>query len=248
MPSLDVLQRTMMMALDHGPDHLPGGLFTGGRLAGLRGMKVHANTISHARLIALEETFPRTLAHIGHAKFNTYSRQYLEWSGVAALPLALIGQYFPDFLVAASEPPATTDQAVFEWAWLESYHAVEAVPLALGDLAGIDEASLMNVPLVRHPAAQVLRLDPFVIDALGDENPAVRDAIAIILVRPHAEVLISSATAAMAEIFENLREPTSICNLLAGPYEPAGEGQGQPDEILPALISLIEAGTITKAD
>ncbi len=41
-------------------DHLPDDLFAGPHERVLVGMKVHANTISHARLVALEETFPRT--------------------------------------------------------------------------------------------------------------------------------------------------------------------------------------------
>ena len=86
MLSLEQIQQTMIQALSLGPDHVPEGLFAGGRMAGLRGLKVHANTISHARLVALEETFPRTLARIGHARFNEHSRQRASFTGGGSLP------------------------------------------------------------------------------------------------------------------------------------------------------------------
>ena len=83
MPWLDQGQSAMMAALDHGPAHLPDGLFIGSPERVLAGMKVHANTISHARLVALEETFPRTREAIGHDRFNAHSRLFLDEPRVA---------------------------------------------------------------------------------------------------------------------------------------------------------------------
>jgi len=79
---LDGGQSAMMQALDHGPAHLPQGLFTGSPERVLAGMKVHANTISHARLVALEDTFQRTRQFIGHESFNAHSRLFIQQPGV----------------------------------------------------------------------------------------------------------------------------------------------------------------------
>lgn len=248
MLTLEQTQQTMMQALALGPNYVPDGLFAGGRMAGLRGLKVHANTISHARLVALEETFPRTLARIGHARFNQHSRQYLDWPEVAALPLAHIGQHFPGFLSAVDRAPGIADLAAFEWAWLACYHAAEARALALGELAGLGEAALLDVALERHPAAEILLLDRRVHRIIGDEVPALRPAHAILLARPEAEVLIAPASRAMTGLFGRLDAPTTICILLADANEHEDERRDQapPGERLPALISLIEAGALVR--
>lgn len=72
---LDDDQAAVAATLLHGPRNLPTGLFAGTEAAVLRGLRVHANTISHARLVALEETFPRLREHLGEgAGRSTASR------------------------------------------------------------------------------------------------------------------------------------------------------------------------------
>ena len=127
-------QAAIAATLLQGPDHLPAGLFAGEDAAVLRGLRVHANTISHARLVALEETFPRTRAHLGDADFNRLSRIFVEAGGAEGRALSDIGRDFPGWL----DDPLAADVARVEWAWLESYHAAEAPPLRLADLAGRD--------------------------------------------------------------------------------------------------------------
>ena len=104
MPALERTQDTMMRAIALGPDHLPEGLFVGMRSNAVRGLSVHANTISHARLIALEETFPRTRRYLGEAAFNRLSRAFCESGHVGSLPLARIGCCFPAWLEDAGQP------------------------------------------------------------------------------------------------------------------------------------------------
>ena len=60
MPALDAAQQAMMRAIDLGPDFAPHDLFSAIPERVMLGLRVHANTISHARLVALEDTFPRT--------------------------------------------------------------------------------------------------------------------------------------------------------------------------------------------
>src|SRR3990167_5553595 len=74
-------QAAIAATLLHGPAYLPDGLFAGGEAAALRGLRVHANSISHARLVALEDSFPRTRAHLGDAEFNRQSRAFLDAGG-----------------------------------------------------------------------------------------------------------------------------------------------------------------------
>ena len=219
---LEAVQQAMIAAILHGPDQLPGALFTGPRAAALRGMAVHANTISHARLVALEDTFPRTRALLGEAEFNRISRGYLAAGGGAHEPLATIGRDFPDTL---AEDAAAL--ARFEWLWLESYHAAEAPALAMADLAGLGEDALLALIVARHPAARLS------IPVILDGNAA----LPMLLARPDAEVVATRASPGMATLFESLAVPNALATLLSLDCDGA----------LPALIALIEAGAITIA-
>lgn len=244
--SLEQTQVAMMRALADGPDFLPDALFCGPHTRALLGMKVHANTISHARLVALEDSFPRTRALLGHETFNELSRRYLDWPGVAAHPLTHIGRDFAAFLGATGEPSASADLAAFEWAWLEAYHAAEAPVLALADLADIGEDMLLGIVLMRHPAARVLHLDRTVHEIIGEEVPGLADAHAILLTRPEAQVLVSPASSVMSFAFFQTDKPVSICNLLERCAECERKDQPPSDDIMAALIALMEAGALKR--
>ncbi|MDE2623645.1 MAG: putative DNA-binding domain-containing protein [Betaproteobacteria bacterium] len=235
-----------MAALDLGPAHMPAGLFADTLERALLGMRVHANTVSHARLIALEDTFPRTRALLGHEKFNERSRQFLDWPGATTRPLAQIGQGFPAYLRSVGEPDATTELAVFEWAWLTTYHAAEAVALKLGDLAGLDETDLLGVVVARHPAANIGLVCDGLRALLGEEIPGLPESEALLLTRPDAEVYAHPATAAMWWTMARLEEPNSIGNLFASATEPDRKDQPSPDDFMPALLALIEAGALQR--
>ena len=244
MLALEQTQAAVMRALDHGPEHMPEGMFAGAHARALLGMKVHANTVSHARLVALEDTFPRTRALIGHERFNEHSRRFTGLPGVTARPLALIGRDFPHFLALSGEGGVVADLAVFEWAWLSTYHAAEAPVLTLADLTGSDEAGLLDVVLARHPAANMGRICPEVCELLADEVPGLVNSCALLLTRPDAEVVANPATRAMWEIFSCLEMSDSIGNLFTVWGEPECKDQLSPDDFMPALIALLEAGAL----
>lgn len=246
MPVLRATQTAFMAALDYGPAHMPTGLFAGTPDRALLGMKVHANTVSHARLVALEDTFPKTRALLGHEKFNERSRRFLDAPGATARSLAKIGQGFPTYLKAIGEPDAAVEMAVFEWAWLTTYHAAEAVALKLGDLTGLDEAALLGVVVARHPAANIGLIDQGLRDVLGEDIPGLAKAEALLLTRPDAEMYAYPATAAMWWNMAGLAEPTSIGNLFASATEPVRKEQTSPDDFMSALLALIEAGALQR--
>lgn len=248
MLTLDLTQSAMMRSLELGPDELPDGLFAGTRSRVLMGMKVHANTISHARLVALEDTFPRTRALLGHERFNEHSRRFTGLPGVTARTLAEIGASFPGFLDQVGETCTAVDLAHFEWEWLEAYHAAEASPLRLSALAGIGEAAILEVEIAGHPAARIVHPDRAVNHLLGDEVPGLTEAEAILIARPDAEVFVSPASMTMARMFSEVEFPTSIGNLFAGLTEPGCKDRLLPDDFMPALIALIEAGALQQID
>lgn len=246
MHRLDRVQQTMAQAIDHGPGFMPQGLFAGLHGRALSGLRIHANTISHARLVALEDTFPRTRGRLGHERFNTLSRDYVELSLAQALPLNQIGAGFPDFL--RERAAAASDLARFEWLWLESYHAAEARPLRLADLAGIEPYELTGVTVAAHPSARMPPCAVALAEELAAEGPGLADAEAVLIVRPDAQVLVHPASRTMRAMLHAAKNPLAIGNLLAAGDEPGGMDQPTPEAAMQALVALLVAGALRKAD
>jgi len=213
----------------------------------LAGMKVHANTISHARLVALEETFPRTREAIGHDRFNAHSRLFLQQPGVTGQPHAAIGAGFDDFLSVQDERAGAADLARFEWLWLAAYNAADAAPLALAALAGLAPEAMLAVTLTRHPAAFASPFAPLVHDWIGAEVPGLANADAILITRPDAEVLVGPASAPMARMLAAAQNPLTIGNLLTRPGEHEEDEAQATDADMQALVALINAGALIGA-
>lgn len=247
MPWLEEGQEAMMRALDHGPAHLPNGLFAGSVDRVLAGMKVHANTISHARLIALEDTYPRTRDHLGHGRFNQHSRLFLQQPGVSGRSLAMIGAGFDRFLARHGEGEGPAALARFEWLWLQSYHAAEAEVLTLEELTCLAPEALLEQSLASHPAAFAARFHPLVPELIGTEIPGLASAQAILIARPEAKVLISPATTVMVDLLNAAEISCTIGNLLEPFAEQADDGKSAVDGIMQALVSLINAGALIRA-
>lgn len=226
-------QAVIAATLLGGPDHLPAGLFAGDRGAVLRGLRVHANAISHARLVALEDSFPRTRDHLGAAEFNRVSRAFVDSGGAQGRALALIGAAFPDWLA----DPLAADLARAEWAWLESYHAADAPALALADLAGMDEAALLGLVVRRHPAVRVVALAHPSAPLLDPCLP--RGAPALLIARSDAAVRVLAIDAADAAALDLAHEITPLGNLIAHLAETHPDGGA-------AVAALIGAGAFER--
>jgi len=222
-------QAVIAAAINGGPDHLPDWLFAGDPAQILRGLRVHANTISHARLVALEETFPLCRDLLGAETFNRLSRHYVETNGARRQALADIGADFADWLREKAPLPAQ-DLARIEWAWLECYHAADAAALTLAELAGQSEAALLSLAVRRHPAARTVRLSS---DAAAALDPALAAARLVLLARPDLAPA-EAAALALADDFGPLR---NLIALLAEKHPGGGA----------AIVSLIAAGALEMA-
>lgn len=230
---LDRDQAAIAATLLHGPDHLPDGLFAGDEAAVLRGLRVHATTIFHARLVALEESFPRTRELLGDAEFNRVSRLFVEDGGASGRSLTNIGYGFAERLTNRD----AADLARAEWLWLQSYHAADAWTLQLIDLAGLDEASLLGLPVRGHPATHCLELNGKIAPLL---DPALAlDAGALLFVRPDADVRIVAVDVSVVALLADAKEISPLGNLIARLDEAHPDGGA-------AIAALIDAGAFEK--
>lgn len=226
-------QAAIAAALLRGPDHLLAGLFAGDHAAMLRGLRVHANTISHARLVALEDTFPRTRDYLGEGEFNRQSRAFLDVGGAQGRSVAQVGAGFSDWV----DDPLAADLARVEWAWLESYHAADAPALALADLAELDEAALLARVVRCHPAMRVVTLSSAAAP-LVDPGFA-RGIRALLVTRPDSEVRLLAVDGADVAALAMATEKAPLRNLIAHLAELHPNGGG-------AVAALIAAGAFER--
>jgi hypothetical protein len=196
--SLAEAQSCVARTIEDGPAALPAALFAGVPEHVLRGLKVHANTISHARLVALEDTFPRTRALIGEAAFNTLSRDYLDSGNGCDQSLDNLGRDFPDWLQANAIAQGCVTLARFEWLWLTSYHAPDATPLTPSLFTGASLAEVLDLRITPHPAAHLMPNDTDIASIICLEKTGAF----LLIARPDAEVVVYAVTDTTASLFE----------------------------------------------
>ncbi len=228
-------QRQMQAVLAHGPVALPPGLFEGAPERVILGLAVHANTISHARLVAFEESFPHTRTLLGEGPFNELTRAALDEGIGTGEPRATIGRAFPAWLEARGGPQSAVALARFELAWLEAFHAAERDALTVEALAGRDETALLSTRIAAHPATRLCTATPEIWQALGAESVAEPH---VLITRPDADVAAHPASEALALLFDQL--PATIETALTA------MGDAYPEADLAATFSaLVAAGAIT---
>lgn len=239
MPSLADAQDKFMTCLQKGPGHFPSDLFSESDDRALLGLKAHANTVSHARLVALETAYPKLHDHMGHATFHAVSREYVEQDHILSCDMNSIARDFADFLDQNGHDASEIDLARVEWSWIESYNSTEAPPLVLEDIAALAEEQLLAFPVTAHPAARLVRLaGPLSpeLSELGEETPT-----ALIIARPEAEVLFHPVDAISADIAEKIANISTMGNLLSLAIE-----LGDETSAMDRIVHLIRAGTMTK--
>lgn len=240
MLSLRDAQGNFIETINEGPGRLDPALFAGPEDRVLLSLKAHANTISHARLVALEETFPLTREQIGDAAFNQLSRDYVDTAQARALDSNRIGQHFNEFLRNFPVNAATAQLAEIEWAWLESYHAADTVALDLADLGGVGENALLAMGVAPHPSVRVIETSAPLASALAEL--AAQQPHAVLTVRPEAEVRLVPLDALQSELLALAsKENCTFGNLLELAFEVAGE-----QAPLEPILYLIGAGALVK--
>ncbi|MCM8557223.1 putative DNA-binding domain-containing protein [Sphingomicrobium sediminis] len=220
-------QIAMRTALERGPAFVRDGLFSGSRAAQLRGLKAYANTISHARFVALEETFPRTREMMGHDAFHQLAEAFLSADSNLRGPIRLIGSGFPALVPDA----AARDLAAAEWHWLAAHGAAEAEALTLHSIKELSPEVLVATEVSLHPATRTVMLEAPE-DLAWDGMPKSDDPI-LLLTRPDVDVLLHRLPTSAAGLFVQLRSPTMLGSLLEIDAD--------------SVTTLIQAGALTRS-
>lgn len=239
MPSLADGQSQFIACLQQGPDKFPAELFSETDERAMLGLKAHANTVSHARLVALEDAYPKLHAHMGHEPFHALSRDYIEQDHILTCDMNNIAQEFGDYLADRNLPATEIDLARIEWAWIESYNSSEAAPLELADIASLDEAQLLAFPVGSHPAMRLIKLTGNLspeLSELGSDTPH-----GLLIARPEAEVLFHPVDTVSHDIAEKIANISTMGNLLTIAIE-----LGDETIAMDRIVDLIRAGIMIK--
>ncbi|MDY7544737.1 DNA-binding domain-containing protein [Glaciimonas sp. CA11.2] len=122
-------------------------------------LNIHRNTTVSALATALRLSYP-IIAHLVGAEFFEGATRL--FSDQAAPDSALLDEYganFPEFLAKlpqAASLPYLPDVARLEWQVSNVLHAQDAIPLEIARLAQLNEAELLQMCFVRHPAVTLL--------------------------------------------------------------------------------------------
>lgn len=207
MPTPPDPRAAMKTALDRGPDFVPEDLFAGSRPAQFRALKAYANTISHGRFAALENTFPKTRAAIGEEAFHALAEQFLTGE-VLMRPIRSIGKGFAALL--EKEDSIAADLADSEWAMLMAHGAADAPALTPDAIRDLTPESLIEINVLQHPATQFVRLrNP---SRFSDEYTG--DGPVLLVTRPEASVMFARVGDAEAALLAMASEPIRLGRLL----------------------------------
>jgi hypothetical protein len=187
MLSLEAIEAKFIDTINNGPDVLDPALFAGPLDRVLIGLKTHANTISHARLTALEATFPRLLEHLGQQKFNLLSRSYIEtkvkWAWLESYHAAEAEPFALDRLAGLSE--AEVMEQIVGWHPATRLTPTRAaIAPALRELADYSTAAVL---IVRpHAEVRLLPLDEVksVVAQLAQKTATIGNLLTLVTEQP----------------------------------------------------------------
>jgi hypothetical protein len=223
--------------------------FTVGRrgVPDVRRFAVYRNNVAVGLIGALEARFPVTRRLVGEEFFRATARAFV-FARKPPTPLIIhYGRDFPEFVEAfapARDIPYLGEVARLEDAWIEAYHAAEASPLTLNDLASVAPERVDGLTFFFHPAARLLSFNYPAASIwaahqgeTSPRGPAEWRPEQALVTRPHAEVLVRvlppGGFALASALRAGRRLGEAAAALAAEHFDPVAH-----------LIGLVDAGAI----
>ncbi|MGK2921822.1 MAG: HvfC/BufC N-terminal domain-containing protein [Methyloceanibacter sp.] len=214
-----------------------------------RRFAVYRNNVYASLIDVLGSRFPVSARLVGEEFFRAMARLYVEKTPPASPVLLRYGADFADFIGAfppASAVPYLADVARLEWAWHRAYHAKDAAPLSLSDLAEVGETAEGAV-LTLHPSLQVVCSDYPVVTiwqlALRDgENEPARlpaEGEDALVVRPNLEVEVRRLPSGGAHFVKALAEGATLLEAAS-----RASGEAPAFDLEANLAGLMTSGVI----
>ncbi|AMK77076.1 MULTISPECIES: DNA-binding domain-containing protein [Methylomonas] len=122
-------------------------------------LSIYRNNTRLGLTSALRDTYPVVNCLVGEAFFDRLAADYIKCYPLQAASLLTYGGYFAELIArfeAAQGLPYLADIAELEWLWHEAYHAADAPPLPLSELAEIDPGRYAKLAFKLHPSARFM--------------------------------------------------------------------------------------------
>jgi Putative DNA-binding domain len=212
---------------------------------------VYRNNVTVSLIDTLAAIYPAVQRITGVEFFRAMARFHVRATPPTSPLLFEHGRDFPAFIERyehARLMPWLADTARVERAWLDAYHAADAVPLPPNALAAIDPDRLGNLVFKVHPATRIVRSSFSVVTIFaanrGFEPMRRIDASAPedgLITRPDFEVVVRNLPPGGADF---------LASLISG--RPLGEAAASVLEAFPSfdiasgIAVMIEAGAFTE--
>jgi hypothetical protein len=121
---------------------------------------VYRNNVTVSLIDALAAIYPAVQRITGVEFFREMARSHIRATPPASLLLFEYGRDFPAFIEAyeyAQDMPWLADTARIERAWLDAYHAADALPLSPDVLAAVSPDTLGDLVFTAHPTTRIVR-------------------------------------------------------------------------------------------
>ncbi len=125
-----------------------------------RGLAVHRDTVRHALVEALRETFPAVRVGVGDDYFDALAMAFIAARPPTSPVLQEYGDAFAGFIVdfvPLQDWPWLQDLARIDWARREAYYAADAEPLSIQALQAVAVEHLLAARFVLHPSLRLLQ-------------------------------------------------------------------------------------------
>lgn len=220
-----------------------------GKPAGKR-YDVYRNNVTVSLIDALAATYPAVQRITGTDFFRAMARFHVRSSPPASPLLFEYGHDFPDFIAGyehAQDMPWLADVARIERAWLDAYHAADALTLAPMRLFAIAPERLGDLVLAPHPATRIVR-SPYaavtIFAANRDGTPTARiDASTpedALITRPEFDVVVRHLPPGGAIFAASLMSGQPLGAAAMAAFDASPEF-----DIAANIAGLIEAGAFT---
>ncbi len=159
MRSTPELERAFARALLDVGAQVPAGVAGKTEPCRARRFGVYRNNVYASLIDVLAGRFPVVARLVGEEFFRAMARAFVEQAPPRSPVLLYYGEGFPDFVAgfeAARSVPYLADMAALEWARHAAYHAADATPLPLAELAAATERAGEAV-FVLHPSLRLVR-------------------------------------------------------------------------------------------
>ncbi len=198
MMALRTLQKRFSMALLDRTREVPSGIRTAGLDRIDRRFDVYRNNVFVGLTEALVTRFPVCHALVGDEFFRAMARVFIELSPPRSPVLMTYGDDFANFVDTfppAHPVPYLGDVARLESALTRAYHAADAAPLTVDELASLAPCRWEQIHVELHPSVQVATsVYPIVsiweAHVRTDDHPVIDSSRAedALVVRPDLEV------------------------------------------------------------